>query len=376
MANKKKLLLGLGILVFVAWGVHSVMSDAARVEQQKRATQVEALKQRRAEKAGAELSATKTGTAEPGGRRSHKRKTTAEEAAPEANRVEPVPSVRGSGGGEQATAPQAPEPKAVLKGPIVCDRFELSANLGGDSLQLSLDTDLPDATDLMVSVDRTYVQQEDGQTYSREYFSEKTTVGKWRDARKVTVDDAQWAQEVDRLRSLFASTGDPITLQSVSDTIDVRFVVPVNQAEPAFGDMNANLHGKMVKEAGLRIVEVEKRIRRPLGQSRSLDSDWVSPDDLQVGSSYRLPVRGPDAPKSGLAQGTPLMPTFDCGGDLSLIEQVVYLPEGSTVTVRGRRFHGGTLWYQVQSVSTQAAGQGSGWVNSMAFHGRALEKVR
>ena len=68
-------------------------------------------------------------------------------------------------------------------GNVVCNRFEALAKRTGDTLTLSLDTDLPDFTDVMVSVSRAYYKRGSSVEYPLDYFQEKSSVGKWREPR-------------------------------------------------------------------------------------------------------------------------------------------------------------------------------------------------
>ena len=63
---------------------------------------------------------------------------------------------------------------------VVCNTFEMKYKVSGKTLELSLDTDLPDNSVLMVSVSRSYREAGTSTRYSHDYFSERSTVGKWR----------------------------------------------------------------------------------------------------------------------------------------------------------------------------------------------------
>lgn len=53
-------------------------------------------------------------------------------------------------------------------------------------------------------------------------------------------------------------------VDKISDTIEVRMVVPINQSNPRFGWRNENLVGKAVSTEDLRVVEGEVQIHYPL----------------------------------------------------------------------------------------------------------------
>jgi hypothetical protein len=58
---------------------------------------------------------------------------------------------------------------------IICDKFEIKTKVEKTDLFLSLETDLPDDTVVMVSVSRSYKEKGNTSTYSLNYFSEKST---------------------------------------------------------------------------------------------------------------------------------------------------------------------------------------------------------
>ena len=63
---------------------------------------------------------------------------------------------------------------------IVCDKFDLVTKVTGSTLDLSVDTDLPDNTVVMINVSRAYLEKGNTATCSLDCFSEKSTVGKWK----------------------------------------------------------------------------------------------------------------------------------------------------------------------------------------------------
>ena len=60
-----------------------------------------------------------------------------------------------------------PTPTVTASESLVCDRFELITAISGETMQLSLETDLPDDTIIMVSVDREIPRSTLGPTLSK-----------------------------------------------------------------------------------------------------------------------------------------------------------------------------------------------------------------
>ncbi|WP_428304981.1 NINE protein [Lacipirellula sp.] len=125
----------------------------------------------------------------------------------------------------------APSPK----GPIRCDRFDLTAAFESaptatqGSLKVKLDTDLPDSTELTISVSRGYFNASDREEYVIDYFATQSTVGEWRDARSIALDHAHWERALAKSRASFAAVGERFRINGVNGSIEVGAVVPLPQ---------------------------------------------------------------------------------------------------------------------------------------------------
>jgi hypothetical protein len=172
---------------------------------------------------------------------------------------------------------------------IVCDKFNLKVTIDEQLLKVSVDTDLPDDTELMVSVYRLLNIAYDQEEFSVDYFNERGTVGQWRGGKTVVLDNYKWLLrledlkarwlilEVAKQRTISIYGGIPpgweeelnktYEVDKISDTIEVSMVVPINQSNQRFGWRNENLVGKAVSAEDLRIVEGEVQIHYPLKKS-------------------------------------------------------------------------------------------------------------
>jgi len=181
---------------------------------------------------------------------------------------------------------------------IVCDKFNLKATLDGELLKVLLDTDLPDDTELMVSVYRLLNIAYDQEEFSVDYFHERGTVGQWRGGKTILLDNNKWLLQLEDLkarwlilevakqRTISIYRGIPsgweeelnktYEVDKISDTIEVSMVVPINQSNPRFGWRNENLVGKAVSTEDLRVVEDEVQIHYPLKKS---PTGLSSPDE-------------------------------------------------------------------------------------------------
>jgi hypothetical protein len=168
---------------------------------------------------------------------------------------------------------------------IVCDKFNVRATLDGQLLKVSVDTDLPDDTQLVVSVYRLLNIAYDQEEFSVYYFNESGTVGQWRDGESVVLDNyklllqledlkARWRiLEVAKQRTISIYGGIPpgweeelnktYEVDKISDAIEVWMVVPI-QSNQRFGYSNENLVGKAVSTKDLHIVEDEVQVHCPL----------------------------------------------------------------------------------------------------------------
>ena len=245
---------------------------------------------------------------------------------------------------------------------IRCDRFEIIGSLTEDTLKLRLDTDLPDFTNLMVSVERSYFRKRNpNEAYVVLYFQSKSTVGEWRGPHTVSVPDSAFQRKLQQIIDDMAKIGDPFDVARIEDSITGSFTVPVNQGNPAFGKRNANLRGKMVsKEYGLTVVNGEKKFRKPVAVTAYLRSRSAHYGSLEVGRSYRL------------SKETPLMPEFEPRDPLGALSRMRTVPRGSSITVNEVRMKRRYPWYCVSALDPRGRMLGRGWINSMALMGQDI----
>ena len=157
---------------------------------------------------------------------------------------------------------------------LVSDRFELRWEFHETYLMLAIDSDLPDSTDLVVSVDRGYVQVGRREAYSRGYFSERAKLSEWRSPRRLPLDDVAWKADLLAHQAAMARFPADIAFQigPIEDHISVRAVVHINQSDPRFGGRgNPSLSGLAVSTlAGSnnrKIVEAEQIIPAPFTET-------------------------------------------------------------------------------------------------------------
>jgi len=170
---------------------------------------------------------------------------------------------------------------------VVCNKFKLVTKVKGSTLDLSVDTDLPDNTVVMVSVSRSYLEKGNPSTYSIDCFSEKSAIRKWKTKHKISITSEKWKSALRAKQEKMSRLGLGFDVASISDKIEVSMVVPINQPDPRFGKRNSKLTGKAVRTTDLRVVEDEIEIDYPLDSppvGKSLFPS-LNPLELEVGQT-------------------------------------------------------------------------------------------
>ena len=129
---------------------------------------------------------------------------------------------------------------------IFCNRFVVTHTLRGHTLELGLQTDLPEDTELLVTVSRDFINGK--VTYAENYLfgRHRSKVADWKVPVEVDLDERQWLlQFADRKRD-FKSIDAWYPPAKISDAVVVTFQTLTNQPDRRFGHRNANLRGAWV----------------------------------------------------------------------------------------------------------------------------------
>ena len=251
---------------------------------------------------------------------------------------------------------------------IICNRFDLKHELTGNSLRMWIETDLPDSTEVMMGVSRCFYEKGSSSAYPVDYFSEKSTVGKWRTPRALTLDDAKWRAKLDERQRILARAGAAIEITRIDDNVELSAVVPINQSDPRFGEQNANLTGEAVPTSGMRVIsrEIDMGVPMPSASAAAAETTpvWADPRNLHVGKTYDL------------SKDTPLMPEFEPADPMQALGRMKQIRAGGTITVVGQRDKGGTPWYEVNARQANGAQLGRGWINSLALLGQDIKEAK
>jgi hypothetical protein len=244
---------------------------------------------------------------------------------------------------------------------IVCDSFKILADLKGNVLKVSLQTDLPGNTEIMVDIDRQYFQVGSTSTYPHPYLSEKSTVGEWREMHTVVLDSDKWLASLRSDQMKMSRLGIGYQVSFITNKVRVSIVVPIFQSDPRFGAKNVNLTGNRVNTEGLRVVRDEVVFDYPMDSAIAMKPvPSLNPDALDVGRSYIL------------SKETPLMPEVHPADPLAALKRMKKIPSRGIFTIQGMRKDGSVVWYRVVALNPNKGKIGSGWINSTALIGQDL----
>lgn len=268
----------------------------------------------------------------------------------------------------QDTSPLFPDGKVEPpsnEGLIKSDKFAIVHSLQGDTLTVSVDTDLPDFTDVMVSVSRSYFEKNSNDEFARNYFEEKSTVGRWRQPRAIKVSHDSFKASLHEQQRKTSQAGIGGQLDRIEPDIVIGFTVPMFQSNAAFGNRNSNLTGAATTASGNgRIVRAKLSVPYPLDARATPGPQWASRNDLVVGRTYRL------------SRETPLVadlspPDFDA--QVAVIASRKVIPVGGSITIKELATKDSGRWYHVEARDTNAAAIGTGWVNVDALIGQQIQ---
>lgn len=242
---------------------------------------------------------------------------------------------------------------------VTCDVFDIQYKFADKNLYVSLKTDLPDDTVVIISISRSYWEKGNPDEYSIDYFSEETTVEEWRKEHDLLLDNSKWKADLENKQKELASLDLGFDVDKISDSVSVSAIVPMNQSSSTFGDKNSKLTGKKVNTSGFRIVEDEVTIQYPLEGGISKKSKFGEPLSLKPGETYSV------------SRITPLMPELSPSDPMTALENVKYIQEGDLIKIISVSKKDNQPWYKVEAINNNQA-IGEGWINSTALIGQQL----
>jgi len=246
---------------------------------------------------------------------------------------------------------------------VVCDNFDVQWVFSEEYLALSLITDLPDDTDITISVSRSYILKENSERYSVDYYESKTTAKELRSERKINISNDDWQKKLAADLKQKATFGVGTTYKSIDDTVWILVLAPARQTNPSFGKWNSNLSGKMVSKGTFKIVKSEISLPLPMAGETSIPS-FTNATSLKPSQKYIVPKR------------IPLMSEFNPNDYLKAVSTSIWLEPGYTIRVITISKKHNTPWYEVQASNDKNVDIGRGWINSTALLGQTIRLVK
>ena len=240
-------------------------------------------------------------------------------------------------------------------GQITCNKFDINYKLVGSKLSLSLNTDLPNNTDLMISVSRVYWKSGNPAAYDWDYYSSESTVQKWKENHTIIINNSDWISKLKKRQRELISGGIGSAIAKVNDSINVDIVVPY---QTKFGRGNSKLNGNKV--APDHTIDGEINIYYPLGVNHSKKNKLANYLDLKVGHKYLV------------SEKTPVMPSISPSNPIAAISKIKYLRAGGIFYVLSVKKKEEILWYHVDVLNNNENVIGRGWINSQALIGQSI----
>lgn len=249
---------------------------------------------------------------------------------------------------------------------IVSNRFAAVVNREGDVLNVSLDTDLPDYAEVMVTVQRSDFEKGSDEEYVKSYFDGKGTVGEWRKPHPIPIGHEIFRAKMVEQQKMTAKAGIGAPVERYSPDVSTSFTLHLFQPNPAFGARNANLTGTATSASGNgRIARTEVNTPYPLDSKATANvPEYGNPAGLEKGKRYQV------------SRATPLMPVLDVVSDpIPPGATRKTIPVGGEIVIRDVTTQSGTRWYHAE-VFVAGSPIGIGWINSIALIGQELRVSR
>ena len=209
----------------------------------------------------------------------------------------------------------------------IYETLDASFRVVGGNLELALDTDFPDDTEITIAVKRVYQAKDhdgDSEAYSHEYSSKCGTVAQWRVNNVLPIDEAEWKSGLEEYQDKMTGFGKDMAFEIVG--VDDHLTVSTSGGQPQ----------RLTDED--RVLKPREAVTRV-----SLHVPW---NELEPGRAYSLMLVNRDAP---------LMPMSGSGA------KMVRLAHETVVEVQAVENSTDDIWYLV------SAGERWGWINSVVL---------
>lgn len=142
---------------------------------------------------------------------------------------------------------------------ITCNKLEVKTVRQNGEIYFKIDSDLPDFTDLKITVTRPITIRGVEEKQFLDYEIINDTLINFINLTKLQIDNEQWEKDIKLLHQNMPYSLD---LADISDYLHIVVEVPQNQSNKKFGEGNCNLKGSLVAEDGT--ISNHARIHSPL----------------------------------------------------------------------------------------------------------------
>lgn len=231
------------------------------------------------------------------------------------------------------------------------EQFKVDYSLSGNSLEVSILTDLPDNIQVSLSVSRSYWEKENPSEYSVAYISEQSTIGEWKNTRTIFLDNQKWKDDLVAKQNEMAASGLGFDVDKISDSIKIYAVVQFsNDPYPNFNEKS------MGKD--------EIIFHFPIDVKVETESEYGNFHSLETSKIYSV------------SKTTPLMPELNPSNPIAAINKMKELAPESRIKILAVKSKSNTPWYEVQAFDKSDKSIGTGWINSTALIGQELRVIK
>jgi hypothetical protein len=253
---------------------------------------------------------------------------------------------------------------------VICNKFSVNTEINGKDIEFWLDTDLPNDTIVMVSLDRLYWQKGNADTYSNSYYAKRSSVRQLLKPVNVVIDENQWRLKLEKKQKLFASIGEPFKVSKISENVDLNLTVPINQKNPAFGKRNINLEGIKVRDSNdLQIIREKQSFLIPLG--KELSAQILAKKQYSL-NAYNLETNV----LYKISKKTPIFKELDPVDKIKAIAEMRNLPVDSVIRILRKVEKRSMTYYYIRAdVRGDTRKKAEGWINGGALLGQDLRVI-
>ena len=153
----------------------------------------------------------------------------------------------------------------VTRRRVMCNKFKIVAAIQDSLVTCSLDTDLPDEAEVVVSIKRTYSKKGSPIKYSIPYYTQRSTVDAWRTANLVRLNEEEWKEKLHAVQKETSGSDTNSKINYPAPSITVSAIVPISQSfDSLLGKNNYKLTGTAVKGKHIKTLEDKLKISYPL----------------------------------------------------------------------------------------------------------------